>query len=123
MITGPRGSRVQLKLMRVEGELIKAPKGTSHVEIVHTNPHHSSSGNAFSSWTGATSTAEESAPGPKMTAYEIILKRGAWGPEHCVLTPEAKDMIERGRWSKEYEGLPAQSPTQQAPPTSGVKSI
>lgn len=30
--------------------------------------------------------------------FTLCLKRGAWGPEHCVLEPEDKDMIDEGRW-------------------------
>jgi len=30
--------------------------------------------------------------------YRVVLKRGAWGPEHCVMTPEDLDMINTGRW-------------------------
>jgi hypothetical protein len=33
--------------------------------------------------------------------YRIVLKRGAWGPEHCVMTPEDLDMINTGRWPKQ----------------------
>ena len=32
--------------------------------------------------------------------YRIVLKRGAWGPEHCVMTPEDLDMINEGRWPR-----------------------
>ena len=30
--------------------------------------------------------------------YRIVLKRGAWGPEHVVMTPEDLDMINKGSW-------------------------
>lgn len=30
--------------------------------------------------------------------YRIVLKRGAWGPEHTCMTPEDLDMIDVGRW-------------------------
>lgn len=30
--------------------------------------------------------------------FSLCLKRGSWGPEHCVLEPEDKDMIDQGRW-------------------------
>jgi len=30
--------------------------------------------------------------------YRIVLKRGAWGPAHCCMTPEDLDMIDVGRW-------------------------
>jgi hypothetical protein len=30
--------------------------------------------------------------------YTLVLKRGSWGPEHAVLAPEDKDMVDVGRW-------------------------
>ncbi|MGB1603152.1 MAG: hypothetical protein ACPIOQ_61040, partial [Promethearchaeia archaeon] len=30
--------------------------------------------------------------------YRIVLKRGAWGPEHCVMTPEDLDMVDKHAW-------------------------
>jgi C-terminal processing protease CtpA/Prc len=30
--------------------------------------------------------------------YTLILKRGAWGPEHAVVSPEHMDMHDQGRW-------------------------
>jgi C-terminal processing protease CtpA/Prc len=30
--------------------------------------------------------------------YTIVLKRGAWGPEHCAVSPEHMDMADEGRW-------------------------
>eukprot|EP00277_Geminigera_cryophila_P033233 CAMPEP_0173117894 /NCGR_PEP_ID=MMETSP1102-20130122/50622_1 /TAXON_ID=49646 /ORGANISM="Geminigera sp., Strain Caron Lab Isolate" /LENGTH=1021 /DNA_ID=CAMNT_0014022717 /DNA_START=44 /DNA_END=3109 /DNA_ORIENTATION=+ len=30
--------------------------------------------------------------------YTIVLKRGAWGPEHAVVSPEDRDMIDKFRW-------------------------
>jgi hypothetical protein len=30
--------------------------------------------------------------------FNIILKRGSWGPEHAVLEPEDRDMIDAGSW-------------------------
>ena len=30
--------------------------------------------------------------------YRIVLKRGAWGPEHCVMTPEDLDMVDKQAW-------------------------
>lgn len=30
--------------------------------------------------------------------YRIVLKRGAWGPEHVVMTPEDLDMMSTGSW-------------------------
>jgi chromosome segregation ATPase len=30
--------------------------------------------------------------------YKIVLKRGAWGPEHAVMSPEDIDMIGEGGW-------------------------
>lgn len=33
--------------------------------------------------------------------YRIVLKRGAWGPEHCVMTPEDLDMVNEGRWPEQ----------------------
>lgn len=32
--------------------------------------------------------------------YMVTLKRGAWGPEHVVLSPEDRDMVDVGRWPK-----------------------
>jgi len=31
--------------------------------------------------------------------YTIVLKRGAWGPEHAVVSPEDRDMIDKFRCS------------------------
>jgi hypothetical protein len=30
--------------------------------------------------------------------YRIVLKRGAWGPEHCIVSPEDLDMVDNGQW-------------------------
>ena len=30
--------------------------------------------------------------------YRIVMKRGAWGPEHVVMTPEDLDMVNTGSW-------------------------
>ncbi len=33
-----------------------------------------------------------------LSDYTIVLKRGAWGPDHCAVTPEHMDMVDEGRW-------------------------
>jgi len=35
--------------------------------------------------------------------FNIILKRGAWGPEHCVVEPEDRDMVNAGSWPEMSE--------------------
>jgi C-terminal processing protease CtpA/Prc len=32
------------------------------------------------------------------TEYTVVLKRGAWGAEHCAVSPEHMDMVDEGRW-------------------------
>ncbi|EKX39790.1 hypothetical protein GUITHDRAFT_114039 [Guillardia theta CCMP2712] len=32
--------------------------------------------------------------------YTITLKRGCWGAEHAVVSPEDRDMLDQGRWPK-----------------------
>ena len=32
------------------------------------------------------------------TQLQVILKRGAWGPDHCIVEPEDLDMIDSGAW-------------------------
>jgi len=32
------------------------------------------------------------------TDYTLVLKRGAWGPEHCAASPEHMDMVDQNSW-------------------------
>ena len=36
--------------------------------------------------------------------YQVLLKRGAFGPEHAVREPEQRDMADAGRWPAPTDG-------------------
>ena len=35
------------------------------------------------------------------TIFMVTLKRGAWGPEHCLVSPEEVNTVNHGGWSHE----------------------
>ena len=39
------------------------------------------------------------------SVFMVTLKRGAWGPEHCLVSPEEVNTVNHGGWSHEAGAL------------------
>uniref|UniRef100_A0A7S0DU22 PDZ domain-containing protein n=1 Tax=Hanusia phi TaxID=3032 RepID=A0A7S0DU22_9CRYP len=134
LIMGPRGTRVTFKIERIEGEKISISGSELNIDL------------SLQSLQSGTSTPSElasksnSSPSLRALIFTATLKRGSWGPHHCLISPEEQDVIARGGWTHflgpdggaptalyytaqvELEATNA-SKSSRAEPAAGVKSL
>jgi len=79
-VAGPRGSRVSIRFQRFQNE---------HVTIDHDGQINIM----------RTAGEEEG----KAVVFVATFKRGAWGPEHCLVSPEETDTLDHGQWTHEMD--------------------
>jgi hypothetical protein len=81
LITGPRASRVSVKFQRCDNECAVDQNG--QLCILRAEVAEGSEARTL--------------------IFVATFKRGAWGPEHCIVTPEERDVLDQGRWTHEID--------------------